>query len=217
MAFQDVVDTAQKYFPGLQIKYKNRSTFMKTLGFLFFFNKWFMTNCTVLNNTIYIPTENYIKSHPVSTAVVFMHELVHLYDQKRIGGIWFYLGYIFPQILILPALLFFLASWKIALPVILLLSLPIPAYFRMHFEKRAYISSIYIIQKLSERLNFNPKLNIQNDFFISCFINSSYYFMWPFGNAITSQFNGAVQLVQSGQRPYQDAVFDMLDDLVTKV
>jgi hypothetical protein len=218
MAFQDLVIATRKYFPNLQVKYKDQSTFMKILALLFFFNRSFMTDyITTIGNTIYIPTQDYIKLRPISGAVIFMHELVHMYDQKRIGNIWFQLAYMLPQILILPALLLFLLSWKIAIPVIILLALPIPAYFRMYFERRAYVSSVYVIQKLSERLKFNPRLDGQNTYFIEYFIDSSYYFMWPFTGSVTDKFNAAAQLVQDGRRPYQDPVFDILDDLVTKV
>jgi hypothetical protein len=218
MAFQDLVTASQKYFPSLQVKYKDQSTFMKILGFLLFFNKSFMTDyTTTIGNTIYIPNENYIKLRPISGAVVFLHEMVHMYDQKRIGYLWFQLAYALPQILILPAILLFLLSWKIAIPAIILFALPIPSYFRMNFERRAYLSSLYTLQKLSERLQFNPKLDSQNTYFIECFVDSSYYFMWPFGGPITNDFQNATKLVQAGQRPYNDPVFDMLDDLVTKV
>jgi len=144
MPFQELLTAAQKYFPSLQIKYKNQSAFMKFLGFLLFFNKSFMTDyTTTIGDTVYIPTENYIKLRPISGAVVFLHELVHLYDHKRIGSFWFQLSYMMPQIFALPALLLFLISWKLALPVIILFLLPIPSYFRMKYERRAYYSSIH--------------------------------------------------------------------------
>lgn len=218
MAFQDLITAAQKYFPSLRIQYKDRSVLMKILNFLLFFNKGFMTDyTTTLGSTVYIPNDHYVKFRPVSGAVVLLHELVHMYDQKKIGSPWFELACLMPQVLIIPALLLFLLTWKIALPVILLLALPIPAYFRMHFEKRAYLSSLYVIQKLSEKLNFNPRLESQSVHFIECFIDSSYYFMWPFGNKVAKDFDAAIKLIQNGQRPYQDPVFDMLDDLINKV
>ena len=172
---------------------------------------------TTIGNTIYIPTENYIKLRPVSGSVVFLHELVHLYDQKRLGAIRFQLSYMLPQILAIPALLLFLLSWKIALPVVILFLLPIPAYFRMIYERRAYYSSIYCLKKLGDRMKFNPHLGTHNACFAEYFIDSSYYFMWPFKSAVDNDFSAATQLILSGERPFQDPVFDMLDDLVTKV
>jgi len=183
-----------------------------------FFSPSFMSNyITTIGNTIYIPNQNYITSRPVSAAVVFMHEVVHLYDHRRLGTFWFQLSYVMPQIFALPALLLFLLSWKIALPVVLFFLLPLPSYFRMKYERRAYYASIYIIQKLSEKLNFDPHLESQNTYFVECFADSTYYFMWPFSSIIADDFTTARQLVQAGKRPYEDPVFDILDDLVTKV
>lgn len=218
MAFQDLVTASQKYFPSLQVKYKDQSAFMKFLGFLLFFNKSFMTDyTTTIGNTVYIPTENYIKLRPVSGAIVFLHELVHMYDHKRLGTFWFQLSYMMPQIFALPALLLFLLSWKIALPVIIFFLLPLPSYYRMIYERRAYYSSIYALQKLGQRLNFDPRLESQNAYFVEYFVDSSYYFMWPFKSIMNDDFTAATQLVEAGKRPYEDPVFDMLDDLVTKV
>jgi hypothetical protein len=218
MSFNDLTQAAQKYFPKLQVKYKDQSPFMKFLGTILFFNKGFMTDyTTTIGNTIYIPNQNFMKMRPVSGAVVFMHELVHLYDQKRLGSLWFSMSYMMPQIFAIPAILLFLLSWKLALPVMLLCLAPTPAYFRMKYERRAYLSSVYTIQKLGQRLNFNPHLDTQNASFVEYFVDSSYYFMWPFKGIITADFTQAVQNVQAGARPYQDPVFDMLDDLVTKV
>lgn len=217
MVFQDLVSAAQKHFPSLQVKYKNQSTFMKFLGTILFFNKGFMTNyVTTIGSTIYIPDETYMKLHSVSGSVVFLHELVHIYDSGRITRSLFTFLYLLPQImaLFLLPLLFFI-KWWIVLPLILLCLAPIPAYFRMTFEKRAYISSIYTLNALGKRLNFDPHLDTQKTFFVDQFKDSYYYFMWPFD--VTYEFNQAITLVQSGQRPYQDPIFDILDDLVTKV
>jgi hypothetical protein len=103
------------------------------------------------------------------------------------------------------------------LPVVIFFLLPLPSYFRMIYERRAYYSSVYTIWKLSERMNFNPRLESQNAYFVEYFVDSSYYFMWPFKSFLNDDFNAIMQLVQTGKRPYEDAVFDILDDLVTKV
>lgn len=217
MAFQDLVTGAQKYFPSLQVQYKDQSTFMKILGTILFFNPSFMTDyITTIGNTIYYPTENYVKAHPISGAVVFLHELVHINDSGKLSKPLFSFLYLLPQLisfLLLP--LFFFVHWWIVLPLVLIFAAPIPAYFRMNFEKRAYISSLYTLTKLGQRLHFNPQLPDQVNFFLSQFKGSYYYFMWPFD--LTSEFNNAVANIQAGKRPYEDPVFDMLDDLVAKV
>lgn len=219
MAFQDLVTAAQKYFPSLQVKYKENSKLMKLLGTLLVFNKGFMTDYTTsIGRTIYIPNQNYVRFRPVSGAVVFLHDIVHLHDQKKMGTMWFQFLYMFPQILSVPVLLLFLfLSWKIVLPLLLLSLLPIPSYFRMKLERRAYLSSIYVIFKLSQRLNFKPHLDSQCKHFSKYFFDSSYYFMWPFKARIINDFNEAVKAIQDGKRPYEDPIFDILDDLITKV
>jgi hypothetical protein len=219
MPFQELVTASQKYFPSLQVRYKDRSNFMKFLGTVMFFNKKFMSSYTInIGNIIYLPNCHFTKSHPVSGSVSFLHELIHLYDQKRLGNIGFRLSYLFPQILSLLSLLLFLVSWKIALPIFLLFLLPIPAYFRMKYEKRAYLSSLYVIQKLSKsKVHFTAHLDIHSRYFIKSFIDSTYYFMWPFKKYLRQEFKRAIELIEAGQRPYQDPVFDMIDDLIGKV
>ena len=39
--------------------------------------------------------------------------------------------------------------------------------------------------------------------------------MWPF-NDINKQFDWALELAKEGKRPFEDPVFDMIEDLVTK-
>lgn len=218
MSFQELVVSAQEYFPKLKIKFKDQSWFMKTLGKIMFFNPGFMTTyTTTIGDTVYFPNINYIKLHSVSSSVVLLHELVHMYDQKKVSKPLFAISYLFPQILS-PICLFllFLITWKIVVPLSLLFLLPIPAVFRMYWEKRAYISSLYTIELLSKRLKFDPHLDVHEKGFIEQFKNSFYYYMWPIFN-LNKEFDAALVKAQVGQRPYQDAVFDMLDDLVTKV
>lgn len=218
MSFQDLLTAAQTYFPSLQIKYKDQSWFMKALGKILFFNPSFMTSyTTTIGETVYFPNQKFVQIRPISGAVILMHELVHMYDEKKLTKPVFSASYLFPQILVpIFLLMLFFLSWKIVLPLAILCLAPIPAFFRMEYEKRAYMSSLYTLQKLGQRLNFDPKLTTQAQYFVSYFKDSSYYFMWPFKN-LDAEFAQAVTDVQAGKRPYDSPVFDMLDDLVTKV
>lgn len=219
MSFQDLSIAAKTYFPKLKIKYKDESWFMKLLGKLLFFNKSFMTSyTTTIGDTIYFPNQKFVKLRPVSAASILLHELVHLYDQKKLTKPIFIFSYLFPQIMVpICLLLFFIITWKIMLPLTLLFLLPIPAIFRMHWEKRAYISSFYTIQALSLKLKFNPSLESQQQVFLDNFKDSSYYFMWPFKN-LNKEFEQAITKVQAGQKPFDDSnLFNMIDDLVSKV
>lgn len=217
MSFQDLVQASQKYFPDLQIKYKTESTLMKFIGRLLFFNKSFMTSyTTTVGSTVYFPSAPFVKVRPISAAIILLHELVHVKDSKKVSKPVFSFLYLSPQILVFLLIPFLFLSWKIALPF-LLLAAPIPSFFRMYYEKRAYMASLYVMNALGKRLAFDPMLDKQKAYFIDQFKGSYYYFMWPFGKGLTKDFDEAVTKIKAGQRPFEDPVFDMLDDLVTTV
>ncbi len=216
MSFQNLVQAAQKYFPDLQVKYKDQSALMKFIGTLLFFNKEFMTQyATTIGSTIYFPTETFTKAHPISSATIFLHELIHINDSKKITKPFFSFLYIFPQVLSILLIPLLFINWKIALPFIIFLA-PFPAYFRMYYEKRAYLASLYCLNMLSKKLSFAINLDIQKSDFVSRFKGSTYYFMWPFSN-IDTIFNTAVNDILQGKRPYEDPIFDILDDLINNV
>ena len=216
MSFDKLVATATTIFPDIQVKYKDESTFMKVLGTILFFNPSFMTDfVTTIGSTIYFPSRAAVQNSPDSFGTVFMHEMVHVHDQKTMGKIPFGFLYLLPQLLSLICFaLLFVISWKIMLPLAVLFLLPIPAYFRMCFERRAYLSSLYTHYKMSKISSYNYDPASDVDDYVGQFTSSSYYFMWPFKTALTADFNNAVALVASGQRPYQDPIFDILDQLV---
>lgn len=213
MSFESVVNEAKINFPNLQIKYKNESLFMKILGKLIFFNKSFMTEyVTTIGSTIYFPSKSFVMIRPVSSLMILMHELIHVYDSKKFTTPVFSFLYLFPQILALLTLPLLFINWQIAL-LFLLFILPIPAYFRSYFEKRGYLVSLYITNKLSNKMKFNYNLNSDKNDAINHFKNSDYYFMWPF-QSIDSQFNAAVLKINNNERPFEDPVFDVLDKLI---
>jgi hypothetical protein len=218
MSFQDFVTAAQVYFPSLQVKYKSQSIFMKILSYLLFFNPTFMTDyVTTIGDTVYFPSPSFVTLHPITAPIVLMHELVHMSDQNKVSKPIFALSYLFPQILApLCAILFFFIHWYIALPIVLLFLAPLPSYFRMYWEKRAYIAALYAQQALSKLKSFNPKLPDQITLDLAEFKTNDYYWMWPFAN-INTDFNTALTLINAGQRPFEDPIFDTIDVLVTKV
>jgi hypothetical protein len=176
MAFNDVVAKAQTYFPSLQIKYKDQSIFMQILGKIMFFAPNFMTTyVTTLGNTVYFPSQQYIQNQPRSACDVFIHECVHIYDEKKIG-FPFQLGYTFPQILapFMWLLLFFFPWWAV-LALFVLFLLPLPAPWRAFFEKRAYFVQMYASYTLYK--DDPEKAGLA---FASWFRNGAYYWMWPF-------------------------------------
>ncbi len=177
MAYNDLIEVAKTYFPKFQIKFKDQSTLMKVLGKILFFNPGFMsTYTTTIGNTIYAPSEKFITDNPGNFEGIIIHECTHMYDNKSLS-LLFTLGYLFPQILSLPALLLlFLLSWKIVLPIFVLLLLPLPAPLRKYFERRAYFVHMYALNKLFQ---INPIL--LSTTFPKYFRTGSYYWMWVFG------------------------------------
>lgn len=214
MSFKNLVAAAQKYFPSLQIKYKNTSLLMRILGTIFFFNKDFINNyTTTLGSTVYFANESYTRLRPISAAVVLLHELVHIEDAKKITPFFFITLYLMPQLLAVFCLpLFFILSWKLILPIFLLLAAPLPAYFRMVFEKRAYLSSLYVLNVMGKKFHFEPHLKDQSVYFNDQFKNSFYYFMWPSG--IKKDLDKALIKIAAGKRPFEDPIFDVLDNLI---
>lgn len=217
MSFQQLIEAAQKYFPDLQVKYKDQSWFMKLLGTLLFFNKAFMVSyTTTIGSTIYFPNEPFVNVRPVSSAVVLLHELVHVKDAKKFSKPLFGFLYLSPQIITLLCIPLFLISWKLALPLLLLCASPVPSYFRMYFERRAYCISLYAVNALGKKLNFDPALDNQKKFILTQFKGPFYYFMWPF-SSLDKYFDNVVDKINVGQRPFEDPIFDIIDDLVTVV
>lgn len=218
MAFQDLVAAAQTHFPDLQVKYKDQSTFMKFLGTLLFFNPSFMTNyITTIGSTVYYPNEADVLGNPINSSIILMHELVHIYDSHRLGRLLFSFLYLTPQILALLCLPLFLVSWKLALPLTLFFLLPLPSYFRMHFERRGYFTTLYVMNALNKKYQLNVQLEDSKDYYISQFTSSAYYFMWTFKSSLQAQFEDAINKINSGGRPFEDPVFDIIDNLIASV
>jgi hypothetical protein len=209
MDFYTILANIQKIYPDVNVQFKNQSTFMQVLGKILFFNSSFMTNfVTTIGTTIYYPSQDWINTNPYSASVLLLHELVHIYDQKKESRIVFTILYALPQLLFLLFIpLLFIVSWKFALIPLILLS-PIPAYFRMYYERRAYMISMYSCQKL------NCVQSLPSSY-VAYFTGSEYYFMWPFSSGLTEEFTTAQNQILAGQRPNnpEAAVYDMIDTI----
>lgn len=212
--FDNTIKKAQEYFPDIQIKFKNESTLMKIIGTILFFNPSFMTKyITTLGSTVYFQNRDFVNNSPDSATIVFLHELVHINDAKKENKILFSFLYLIPQIFVLLSIpLLFLFGWKIALFSLLFLA-PLPAYFRMKDERKAYTISLYVMGKLNKN-GYNINIDKEKDFFISQFKGGGYYFMWPF-KSIDVYFNDVVDKIKSENRPTNDNdIYDMLDKIL---
>lgn len=217
MAFNDIVNTALKSFPSLQIAFKDTSPLMRILGTILFFTPGFMTKyITTIYPTIYFPNQAYINNtaDPISASVVLLHEITHCHDAKSINPLLFGILYLSPLALIIPSSFLFLISWKLALPIIILFASPVPAYFRYLFEKRAYMVSIYANNAICKKYGWTPNFVDQEANIIEQFTTSAYYYMWPFSKSLTDDFDAAVKAVQAGHRPFNDPWFDTIDKLI---
>lgn len=215
--FYNILAQAKLAFPNYQMKFKDQSTFMKILGTIMFFTPGFMTEyLTTIGNTTYVPSQAYIDADPVSAATVLLHELVHVNDFEKTVGVFYSTLYLLPQLLVLLSIpILFLFGWKFALIPLIFLA-PLPAYFRMVDEKRAYTVQLYVSYKIAQQNNLTVDLDALGTFCAQQFQNSYYYFMWPFSN-VSQYFTEAVATVKSGGRPsfVEDSVYDTMDKIIT--
>jgi hypothetical protein len=213
--FDDTLANAQKLIPNLQVKYKDQSTFMKILGVLMFFTPGFMTDyITSIGSTLYYPSEAYIQNDPIDNTVVLLHEIIHIEDEKNDNSILFGFLYLLPQLLTLLFIpLLFIVGWKFAL-IAFVFALPLPAYFRMQDEKKAYTIALYTMYKLNAKLNIKIDISQWATFYALQFKNSAYYFMWPFSGMLT-YFTNVAEQIQAGQKPeYDISVYNLVDQIL---
>ncbi len=210
---KEILEKVAAHFPDAKIKFKDESWLMKLIGKIMFFNKNFMTQfTTTLGSTVYFPSQSFVDIRPLSSLVILLHELVHIKDAAKQNKIVFGLKYAFPQILALLSFVILIFSWKLALiPLVFLL--PLPAYFRMVAERRAYFASLYVIKKMNDKFNYSTNLSRRSEDFIKEFKESTYYYMWPF--AIEKEFAEALVKIEAGGRPFDDEIFDILDEIVS--
>jgi len=203
--------------PNFTIAFKDESFFMKLIGKILFFNPSFMTKyTTTIGHTVYFPTASNLKLQPASSKIVLYHELVHIKDMEKYTLPLFGLLYLLPQLLALLAIpLAFFAAWYVALAWFVLFMLPIPAYFRMKFELKAYTFSVYTLYKMNAVKGYAINFDRQIDSYTSQFTNMSYYLMWPFGSAIKKHLTDALANFKEGKRfIYEDEYYDMVDYLI---
>lgn len=159
---------------GVRVILKVDSSFMKFLaGILWIISfgtqKRFMSDyTTTIGKTIYLPT-NWLRYSQNTRSAIIRHELVHVSQMKRYTLFGFALLYLF-----------------IPLPFLL-------AYFRMRFEKEAYVETLksYYTNYGEE---FIRRAEIKNHV-VSQFVTGAYLWMWPFRKSIETWYDSVVDSI----------------------
>lgn len=172
---------AQSSIPKFNIKFKNKSPFMKFLGALLFFDKRFDKQCvTAIRYTIYIPTEKEYIEQQEKYLQILAYEFCHMLEYKKYNALFIF-SYLFPYILIflvLPSLIF-LPYHFYALLVCFPLFI-VPMYFRILLEIKGHT-----VKAAFNYWRYGAPL-VASDY-VDELIGSNYY-MWPMKKSIAKQF-----------------------------
>ena len=75
-----------KNIPNFKIEIKEKSSLMRILSYILFFNKRFRTQfITTLYPVVYFPKQILSNPDEVGRVIILSHEYVHLKDKKRLG------------------------------------------------------------------------------------------------------------------------------------
>lgn len=195
-SFESTVEMIKRNIPGFSIKYKDETWIMKVLAVVLFFVKGFMTRfTTTLGATVYLPSRAYVEKDRVRAARILRHEYIHLWDRQN-SPFLFSLGYIFPQVFSLLALLaiFFTNFWLLALVFLL----PIPSPPRWRIEMRGYATSL-----LEDMDASDGDVAETRAWIMQCFTSSSYYWMCPFKKKVENMMDSFSRYFEgSGRIPF---------------
>jgi len=167
----------EKHNTKIKLVKKSSSKLMKVIAvLLWLFNRTFMTHFyTTIGQTVYVPDYAYNKDVNVNDVLeVIMHESVHAYDAKRFSVI-FPFSYLMPQVF---GLFLILAPFNVAALVSLVFLLPLPAFFRMMWEVRAYKVTPLLAKHVYGYDEEGVRLAGENA--VTQLSGANYYFTWPF-------------------------------------
>lgn len=206
----------QKNIPDFNIKYKNQSLFIKSISYILFFNKKFMTDyTTTIGNTVYFTSKEYIENNPKGAIILLAHEFVHALDRKN--NIMFQFNYLMPQILspIFLIAFFILSGWCsfifLLLSVLCLLPI-IPAFYRSAYELRGYKMSLFInseiIKEENSYVDYNLSLKQMAEDINNEFINSSYY--WMNRSGVITELTDTITKIKTDDIVKDDMVYNIV-------
>lgn len=210
--FDAMKKVAEKRIPGVKIKYKNESIWMKLLGLIVFFNRDFMkTYTSTFFMTVWFPSKNYVNQNIWRAGKILAHELVHLCDEKE-HSILFKLLYLWPQFIAMFSIVSIMAIWfsKFFLCglVFLVFLAPFKSFPRAQLELRAYAMTMainawkhgYILDKTKEDI-------------ASQFVGPGYYYMWPNKTEVMQWLNNVEDKIRNIDvaKKGNDTIFNMGD------
>ena len=205
----------QKFISNLRFVRKMDSPLMRFLGKILFFVPDFMTrySTTIGANKIYVAEAVWSIPDDPGNISLYAHEYTHCEDRKRLGALTYSFLWLFPQILVLGALLSLLAiwfssAWLWAL-VCLVFILPWPAPGRYYLERRGYEMSLACESWVSG----NPSNPLQA-WATAQFTGPSYYWMWPFKKQVARNF--AQHMIRVSKQEFPSKFYDNVVEFLVK-
>lgn len=182
-----------KRFPDAKLYDKFGSWFMRALyivSFMWIWQRRFMAGyTTTIKYDVYVAEDIVEQQRWAALYQILRHEFIHMLQREK-HGIWFTLGYIFPQILSLLAVPSLLAIWFgpwFLLGLIPLVSLaPFPAHWRAKFEMEGYTQTLLVEYEEHGSIREGMIKRISKHF-----TSSDYYFMRP-SKKVLDEFNSIV-------------------------
>lgn len=197
---QRMLDLCVKEEPTFKLRFKSETWWWKALYYtvIWVFNRRFMTHyATTVGTTVYLPDRAYLESKGSQLVGLLAHELVHMRDRREMGKVTYFLKYSSPQIFAALALLSVFAVWSLPMLVFLLfllLALPIPSPGRKELELNGYTMSLAV--QYWKDGSVHPAYISE---YAKYFINSEYFFMWPFRKSIEDALRARLRQIESGE------------------
>tara|TARA_S200002703_G_scaffold144842_1_gene138766 strand:- start:180 stop:818 length:639 start_codon:yes stop_codon:yes gene_type:complete len=201
----NIMSAIEYDFPDFKIVEKQNSKLMRILSKVLFFNKKFMTNyVTVIGNTVYVPSKQWVKDNPYAALEVFCHEWVHMKDNRELGPLFKFL-YLTPQIFSLMSL-FSLWSGNLWWLLCLIYLLPMPSLARSELEMRGYAVSMAVRWWVLEQ---EPDYERISKYFTS----SAYYWMYPVKSGVIQDLEENFERIKKMDlRPHEQQILEILID-----
>lgn len=201
-ALEELNKEIKKKIPSYELLVKERSTLMKILATVLFFNKDFMKGyTTTIGSKVYRPFA--LMSDKQSTFETVAHEWVHLTRFKKYNNVLMAIFYLLPQFLAVLSLFSVLQIWFGGLWILnllwLLMLLPLPSPSRTKEELEAYTMSLFVVYHIYGRIS-----DKHIDYMAQNFYGPNYYWMWPMKEDITKKLKERARLVEKG---HYDSVY----------